>query len=87
MLPQDPSEEEIRDSDPFVILHNYRTNRRKGEHPEKAKRHPHDYSLDRKSIIMTRKMKAELDQQNTPIKNPSISEDVERVEESDLKSE
>ena len=47
---------------PFVILHDYRTNKHnRSELEHRARRHPHDYSQDRKSIIMTRKMKAELE--------------------------
>jgi hypothetical protein len=48
-------------ADPFLIIYHYRTH--KHSHPEnehRARRHPHDYTKDRKSIIMTRKMKAEL---------------------------
>lgn len=47
--------------DPFIIIYNYRNSKKQNSNPDRPKRHPHDYSLDRKSIIMTRKMKAELE--------------------------
>jgi hypothetical protein len=51
-------------ADPFIIIYNYRTRRdARVDSPNRIKRHPHDYSQDRKSIIMTRKMKAELEHQ------------------------
>lgn len=53
-------EEAAESRDPFIIIYNYRYSKKHDSNPNRPKRHPHDYSLDRKSIIMTRKMKAEL---------------------------
>lgn len=64
MTTKQEEEEKKHNGDPFIILHYYRTNKRKYDHPEKAKRHPHDYTLDRKSIIMTRRMMANLEQKS-----------------------
>ena len=51
---------------PFIIFHNYRQRQKMSEEGlegvQKHKRQLHDYSLDRKSIILTRKMKARLEQ-------------------------
>ena len=54
------SQDEATNTDPFLILYNHR--KRKDSHDSThARRIPHDYSRDRKSIILTRKMKARLE--------------------------
>ena len=56
---QEPSQ---NTEDPFIIIHDYRTRKHEiHEITNKNKRHPHDYSQDRKSIILTRRMKADLE--------------------------
>jgi hypothetical protein len=47
-------------TDPFLIIYNHRKIKEHTDSVDKPKRRPHDYSLDRQSIILTRKMKANL---------------------------
>jgi hypothetical protein len=48
-------------TDPFIIIYNHRKRKDSIGSTDKLKRKLHDYSLDRKSIILTRTMKAKME--------------------------
>lgn len=76
------AEEQDSWQEPFVILHNYRSHPVSPTEPKRPKRLPHPAKPPTVSIIVTRKMAAQLEQQRQTYQPPmEVETEVQEVEE------